>query len=185
MAVTCSNLSHLLVVFPVDIQGSWRKFWIEMIMSQLSFVAGSPSVNLSKTGLSYSMSIATFNYINSLSNISKALNQLRKLSWISMPQTKLTFRVILAKGIHKALVAYKEAKVMSTWNSKNFSFVTKRHFGRYTLHDSVVNKRPGICITFFCTRQIEIATCSNVYYLDIRSAKGINLGRFEYISINS
>ena len=47
-----------------------------------------------------------------------------------MPKTKLTILIVLSNCVYMTLLAYEEAKVVSTGNSLDLNLVAERHFDR-------------------------------------------------------
>jgi hypothetical protein len=125
----------------------------------------------------------TFDYFYSFSNISETLNDFRIFSWVIMTKSKLTILIIFSNWIYKTLITNKKTKIVTTWHFLYFSFITKRHSDWNALLNSILNKWPSKCISFFRTSKIKVSTCCNKDYFDIIFRKRLNCTRLINIFI--
>lgn len=87
-----------------------------MIMAKLTFVTWAPGVDLSQWRSRNSVSEAAFDSVDSLADVSEALDKLWELGRVNVTKSKLSVRVIFSERVDKALVRQKESKVVPTAN---------------------------------------------------------------------
>jgi len=162
-----SYLSHFLVILFVDMQRSWRKLAIEMIMAKLTFVTWAPGVDLSQWRSRNSVSEAAFDSVDSLADVSEALDKLWELGRVNVTKSKLSVRVIFSERVDKALVRQKESKVVPTANLQNFCLFTEWHSYRGALLDAILNKRPCESFSELGTGHIKVSASCDIIDFNI------------------
>ena len=84
-----------------------------------------------------------------------------------MSKTKLPILVVLSHCVDVALLAYKEAKVVSTRNSLDLNLVAERHFYRIADLLPLHSEGPSKGFSTLAGNESQITTCSKAAHLQL------------------